>query len=116
MPWSSRANTSMPADSRSGYRAFYRGRRVLITGGMGFIGSNLARQLVELNADVVIVDSMIPDYGGNLFYIAGREDRGRCNFWGRPDESTMVALAPRRAVTFKPRCQLSHIHSMCVPY
>src|SRR5229473_455409 len=72
MPWSSRANTSMPADSRSGYREFYRGRRVLITGGMGFIGSNLARQLVELNADVVIVDSMIPAYGGNLFNLAGQ--------------------------------------------
>src|SRR5258708_39395418 len=89
MPWSSRANTSMPADSRSGYRAFYRGRRVLITGGMGFIGSNLARQLVELNADVVIVDSMIPDYGGNLFNISGLQDPGGINFWGVRNTSVM---------------------------
>ena len=53
------------------YREFYRGRKVLVTGGLGFIGSNLARQLVELGADVLLVDSLIPDYGGNLFNIDG---------------------------------------------
>ena len=42
----------------------------MITGGLGFIGSNLARRLVELGADVLLVDSLIPDYGGNLFNIA----------------------------------------------
>jgi UDP-glucose 4-epimerase len=46
----------------AGYREFYRGRKVMITGGLGFIGSNLARQLVELGADVLLVDSLIPDY------------------------------------------------------
>ena len=48
---------------------FYRGRRVMITGGVGFIGSNLARQLVSLGAQVLLIDSLIPDYGGNLFNI-----------------------------------------------
>ena len=43
----------------------------MITGGLGFIGSNLAHQLVELGADVLLVDSLIPDYGGNLFNIDG---------------------------------------------
>ena len=57
------------------YREFYRGRRVMITGGLGFIGSNLARQLVDLGADVLLVDSLIPDYGGNLFNIDGIADR-----------------------------------------
>ena len=57
------------------YRDFYRDRRVIITGGLGFIGSNLARQLVALGARVLIVDSLIPDYGGNLFNISGIEDR-----------------------------------------
>ena len=52
---------------------FYRGRRVMITGGLGFIGSNLARQLAALGADILLVDSLIPDYGGNLFNIAGIE-------------------------------------------
>ena len=52
---------------------------VMITGGLGFIGSNLARQLVDLGADVLLVDSLIPDYGGNLFNIDGIADRVRVN-------------------------------------
>ena len=47
------------------YREFYRDRRVMVTGGLGFIGSNLAHQLVALGADVLLVDSLIPDYGGH---------------------------------------------------
>ena len=44
-------------------------KKVLITGGLGFIGSNLAIRLVKLGADVTLVDSLIPEYGGNLFNI-----------------------------------------------
>ena len=56
------------------HRDFYRGRRVLVTGGLGFIGSTLARRLVQLNCRVTLVDSLIPDYGGNMYNIAGVED------------------------------------------
>ena len=56
------------------YRGFYRGRRVAITGGLGFIGSNLARELVTLGARVLLVDSLFPEYGGNTFNIDGIED------------------------------------------
>jgi UDP-glucose 4-epimerase len=49
----------------------FAGRNILITGGLGFIGSNLARRLVDLGARVTLVDSFIPEYGGNLFNIAG---------------------------------------------
>ena len=55
------------------YREFYRDRPVMITGGLGFIGSNLAHQLVSLGARVLLVDSLIDDYGGNLFNISGIE-------------------------------------------
>ena len=48
----------------------FAGRRCLITGGLGFIGSNLAHRLVELGARVLVVDSIIPAYGGNFFNIA----------------------------------------------
>ena len=49
-----------PAHMKTGYLSFYRDRRVMVTGGLGFIGSNLARQLVDAGADVLIVDSLIP--------------------------------------------------------
>jgi UDP-glucose 4-epimerase len=68
--------TAVPPDD---YRAFYRGRRVLVTGGLGFIGSNLCRSLADLGAEVLAVDSLLPDYGGNLFNLNGYEDRVRIN-------------------------------------
>jgi UDP-glucose 4-epimerase len=98
------------------YRAFYRGRRVMITGGVGFIGSNLARQLVDLGAEVLIVDSLIPDYGGNLFNIAGIADRVRLNIADIRMESTMNVLVRDRDVIFNLAGQVSHIDSMLDPH
>jgi UDP-glucose 4-epimerase len=98
------------------YREFYRGRKVLITGGLGFIGSNLARQLVALGADVLLVDSLIPDYGGNLFNIDGIADRVRVNVADIRQQSTMNFLVRDRAVVFNLAGQVSHIDSMRDPY
>ena len=67
----------------------YHGRRVMITGGLGFIGSNLARALVALDANVLLVDSLIPDYGGNLFNIDGIADRVLVNIADVRQSSTM---------------------------
>jgi UDP-glucose 4-epimerase len=97
------------------YRDFYRHRRVLITGGLGFIGSNLARALVDLGADVLLVDSLIPDYGGNLFNIAGIEDRVRVNVADVRQASTMQYLVHDREVIFNLAGQVSHIDSMRDP-
>src|SRR3954471_2348743 len=90
------------------YRQFYRGRAVLITGGLGFIGSNLARQLVDLGADVLLVDAMIPDYGGNLFNIDGIEDRLRVNIADVRNESGMDILVRDREIIFNLAGQVSH--------
>src|SRR6187431_1126246 len=98
------------------YREFYRGRRVLVTGGVGFIGSNLARQLVDLGADVLLVDSMIPDYGGNLFNIADIEDRVKVNIADIRQQSTMNYLVRQQDVIFNLAGQVSHIDSMRDPY
>ncbi len=98
------------------YREFYRGRRVLVTGGLGFIGSNLARQLVDLGADVLLVDSIIPDYGGNRFNIAGIEDRVRVDTSDVRDTSAMEQVVRGRDVIFNLAGQVSHIDSMRDPY
>ena len=98
------------------YREFYRGRRVLVTGGLGFIGSNLARQLVEVGADVVLVDAMLPDYGANRFNIDGLEPRVRVVTGDLRDESAMAHLVGDRELVFNLAGQVSHIDSMRDPY
>src|ERR671913_1152773 len=95
---------------------FYRGRRVMITGGLGFVGSNLAHRLVELGADVLLVDSLIPDYGGNLFNIAGIEDQVTVNVADVRQASTMNYLVQGREVIFNLAGQVSHIDSMRDPH
>jgi UDP-glucose 4-epimerase len=98
------------------YREFYRDRPVMITGGLGFIGSNLAHQLVSLGARVLIVDSLIPAYGGNLFNIHGIEDRLRVNIADIRQQSTMNYLVQGHDVIFNLAGQVSHIDSMEEPY
>ncbi len=95
---------------------FYRGRRVLITGGLGFIGSNLARRLVDLGADVLLVDSLIPEHGGNPFNIADLESRLRVNIADVRQASTMNHLVRGHDVIFNLAGQVSHIDSMRDPH
>jgi len=99
----------------SDYRDFYRHRPVMITGGLGFIGSNLARQLADLGADVLLVDSLIPDYGGNLFNISGLESRVRVNVADVRQATTMNYLVRDREIIFNLAGQVSHIDSMLDP-
>jgi UDP-glucose 4-epimerase len=98
------------------YREFYRDRPVMITGGLGFIGSNLAHQLVSLGARVLIVDSLIPAYGGNLFNIHGIEDALRVNIADIRQQSTVNYLVRGHDVIFNLAGQVSHIDSMEEPY
>ena len=92
------------------------GRRVLITGGLGFIGSNLARALVDVAADVVLVDSLVPEYGGSPSNIAGIEDRVRVNVSDVRDEYSLKYLVRDRDVIFNLAGQTSHLDSMTDPY
>jgi UDP-glucose 4-epimerase len=95
---------------------YYRGRKVLITGGLGFVGSNLARRLVELGADVLLVDALIADYGGNLFNIDGVADRVRVSLADVRHQATMDDLVRNQSVIFNLAGQVSHIDSMRDPY
>jgi UDP-glucose 4-epimerase len=98
------------------YREFYRDRPVLLTGGLGFIGSNLAHQLVTLGAKVLIVDSLIPAFGGNLFNVHGIENRVRINIADIRQQTTMNHLVQGHDVIFNLAGQVSHIDSMEDPY
>ena len=108
--------STRPSTAGGDYRTFYRDRRVMITGGLGFIGSTLAHQLVALGARVLIVDSLISEYGGNLFNIAGIEDRVRLNIADVRQSSTMNHLVRDHEVIFNLAGQVSHIDSMEDPY
>jgi UDP-glucose 4-epimerase len=87
----------------------------MVTGGMGFIGSNLARELVGLGARVLVIDSMIPDYGGNAFNLSGLEDQLRINIADVRQRSTMNHLVREVEVIFNLAGQVSHIDSMQDP-
>ncbi len=108
--------TGFPIGPGEDYRDFYRDRRVMVTGGLGFIGSNVARQLVSLGARVLLVDSLIPEYGGNLFNISGIEDAVRVNIADVRQQSTMNYLVRDQDVIFNLAGQVSHIDSMQDPY
>ena len=90
----------------------FTGRKVLITGGLGFIGSNLARRLVDLGARVTLVDSLIPEYGGNLFNIAGLEDHVQVNISDVRDQHSMRYLVQGQDYLFNLAGQTSHMDSM----
>lgn len=96
-------------------RDVYEGKKVLITGGLGFIGSNLARALVPLGAEVLLVDSLIPDYGGNLFNIDGIESRVKVNIADVRDANGMQYLVSGQDILFNLAGQVSHIDSMTDP-
>lgn len=96
-------------------RQFYQ-TRVLITGGLGFIGANLAQRLVDCGAQVTVVDSLIPEYGGNLFNIAGLEDRLRVNISDVRDRHSMRYLVQGQDYLFNLAGQTSHLDSMQDPF
>jgi UDP-glucose 4-epimerase len=98
------------------YEGVFLGKKVLITGGLGFIGSNLAIRLVELGAEVLVVDSLIPAYGGNLFNIEPVKDRLRVNIADVRDVNGMDYLVRGNNYLFNLAGQVSHIDSMHDPY
>lgn len=101
--------------SLSTFRSVYAGKRVLITGGLGFIGSNLARALVGLGAKVTIVDSLIPEYGGNRRNLAGIAGRVRVHIADVRDWPRLPRLVRGQDFLFNLAGQTSHMDSMSDP-
>lgn len=93
----------------------FKDKKVLITGGVGFIGSNLARRLVMLGAKVTLVDSLIPLYGGNLCNIEDIKDQVTLNISDVRDPFAMAYLVQDKDYLFNLAGQTSHLDSMTHP-
>ena len=96
-------------------RASFSGAQALVTGGLGFIGSNLARRLVGLGARVTLVDSLIPEYGGNLFNIHDIRERVSVSVTDVRDPHGMSHLVKGQDYLFNLAGQTSHLDSMTDP-
>ena len=94
----------------------FAGAKVMITGGLGFIGSNLAKRLVEQGAQVLIVDSLVPDYGGNRANVAGFADRLQVNIADLRDRHALRVLVPGQDLIFNLAGQIGHLESMQDPF
>lgn len=90
-------------------------KNVLILGGMGFIGSNLAIRCVEEGAHVTIVDSMLPQFGGNLYNIEPVRDRVAVNYSDIRDPFSTDYLVQGQDIIFSVAGQTSHVESMREP-
>jgi UDP-glucose 4-epimerase len=93
----------------------FRDKQVLVTGGLGFIGSNLAIELVRMGARVTIVDNMLPRQGGNLFNVAEIEGRAKVNFSDVRDQPSMNYLVKGMDYVFHLAGQVNHVDSMKNP-
>ncbi len=90
----------------------YRDKRVLVIGGLGFIGSNLAQHLVRLGAQVLIIDSLVPDHGGNMYNVANIRDKLAVNITDVRDQHAINFLVRGQHYIFNLAGQVSHIGSM----
>jgi len=93
----------------------YNGAGAVITGGLGLIGSAIARRLVALGAEVLLVDSMVPEYGGNLVNIADIRDRVRVNIADIRGGYALPYLLAGQDFVFNLAAQTSHLDSMSAP-
>jgi UDP-glucose 4-epimerase len=93
----------------------YEGARVLVAGGLGFIGSNLAIRLVDLGVEVTVVDALIPEHGGNRFNVDPVKDRIRVEIADLRDQPAMERVVAGQDVVFNLAGQVSHVDSMSDP-
>jgi UDP-glucose 4-epimerase len=94
----------------------FAGSQVLITGGLGFLGSNLAIRLVELGAHVTLMDCMLPGHGANLFNIEPVRERVMVTFSDIRDANVMAYLVQGKNYLFHLAGQVDHIISLTDPY
>jgi nucleoside-diphosphate-sugar epimerase len=94
----------------------YAGKRVLVTGGAGFVGSAIVRRLVGMGANVTVVDSLLPQYGGNLYNLRDVSGLIKLNISDVRDSYSMETLVQDVDLLFNVAGQTSHIDSMNDPF
>lgn len=94
--------------------AFY-DRKVIVTGGLGFIGSSLAVRLATAGARVTVIDSSVTGCGANPYNLAAAGDQVRVVAADIGDAAIADELAGA-AVIFNLAGEISHIHSMRQPW
>lgn len=94
---------------------FYKNKKILITGGLGFIGSNLTIKLADLGSKIEIIDALIPSYGGNLFNIEPVKKRVKWVIGDIRDKKTVDRLVSDKDIIFNLAGTLSHVDSMSDP-
>jgi UDP-glucose 4-epimerase len=98
------------------YERIFKGKNILITGGLGFIGSNLAIKIVEAGAKVTLLDAMIPGHGGNLFNIEPIKNDVILNFSDIRDENSINYIVRDKDYIFHLAGQNDHILSLTNPF
>jgi len=95
---------------------YYHKKEILITGGLGMIGSNVAQKLVRLGARITIVDACLEPYGANIFNLHGIEDEIKVNYADIRDRAAMKVLVQGKDVIFNFAGQVSHNDSIADPF
>lgn len=98
------------------WQEFYRGKNVLITGGLGFLGSNVAQALVPLASRVTVLDAQFPQYGANPFNLHGIEDLVRVVQGDIRDPKVLSVVVPGTDVIFNFAAQVSYVDSATEPF
>jgi len=98
------------------FEDYYKDLKVLITGGLGFVGSNLAHRLAGLGADITITDNFLPGHGANMRNIHGIEDRVKVHEYDIRDSESMGGLVEGKDIIFNIAAQTSHTDSMKDPF
>ena len=91
-------------------------KKILITGGLGFIGSNLVRRLLKLGNQITVVDSLIPEYGGNLRNLHDHKDQISLKLIDIRDQNAMCEIIKKQDFLFNLAGQTSHLDSMQNPF
>jgi len=93
----------------------FKNKKVLITGGMGFVGSNLSIRLASLGAEVLIVDNMLPRQGGNVFNIEPVKDKVKVNISDIRNPTSMNHLVKGMDYIYHIAGQVNHVDSVKDP-